>query len=126
MAIPKGIEGMTNEEIQREIERGGKFVIFPFCVSILVMTFRRSSGIYFIRNGEMALAKGWPFALISLFFGWWGFPWGLIWTPMTLFQTLSGGKDVTLDVLGAAQMAGGPVTGPTAIRDVGPQNPWAS
>jgi len=37
--------------------------------------------------------------LISLLVGWWGFPWGLIYTPMTLIQNLGGGKDVTREVL---------------------------
>jgi hypothetical protein len=107
MALAKGIEGMTGQDLQREIQRGGKFVVFPFCISLLVITFRRASDIHFIRHGESALAKGWPFLLISLFLGWWGIPWGFIWTPMTIYQTLNGGRDVTQEVVRALQLSGG-------------------
>ena len=125
MAKIVGVEGLTNEMVQEELQRGAKFVVFPYCISILIMTFRRSSDIYFIRSGQSAFAKAWPFALISLFFGWWGFPWGLIWTPIALFQTLFGGKDVTGEVLGAIQMAGGPAEPGPAVP-TGPQNPWSA
>jgi len=124
-----GIEGMTNEQLQSELSRGGKFVVFPYCISIVIMTFGRSSDIYFIRAGESAFGKGWPFALLSFFLGWWGVPWGLIRTPIALFQTLSGGKDVTSEIVGQIRMAGGaqgPPAGPQGPPSVGPQNPWSS
>ena len=35
------------------------------------------------------------YTLVSLVFGWWGFPFGLIYTPMALITNLSGGRDVT-------------------------------
>jgi len=33
-------------------------------------------------------------------FGWWGIPWGFIYTPMSIISNISGGKDVTQSVLG--------------------------
>lgn len=69
------------------------------------MTFKRSSSIYFINPGESAVAKGLPFSLISLVAGWWGIPWGPIWTLTTLATNLSGGKDVTREILAAAGLA---------------------
>jgi hypothetical protein len=33
--------------------------------------------------------------------GWWGIPWGPVWTLVTLGQNVSGGKDVTAPVLAA-------------------------
>ena len=95
----KGIEGMTADQIQREVERGGRFVIFQYCISALVITFRRNSPIYFVRAGESPVGKGLPWTLLTLVPGWWGFPWGLIWTPMALFTNLRGGKDVTAQVM---------------------------
>ena len=33
--------------------------------------------------------------LISLIFGWWGFPWGILWTPIALYHLWRGGRDCT-------------------------------
>jgi hypothetical protein len=33
--------------------------------------------------------------MVSLLLGWWGVPWGLIYTPLTLWSNLSGGREVT-------------------------------
>ncbi len=108
----QGAEGLTYEQIQQEVERGGKFVIYQYCFSVLVMTFRRSTDIYFIRSGENAVSKGMQWTLISLVAGWWGFPWGLIYTPMVLFQNLKGGKDVTPQMLGQYAQNAAPVAPP--------------
>lgn len=96
-----GIEGMSPAQLQRELERGGKFVIFQYCISIVVLTFRRPSTIYFVRGHESAAGKGLPFTLLSLVLGWWGIPWGPIYTIGSLVTNLSGGKDVTAEVVAA-------------------------
>lgn len=41
----------------------------------------------------------WPYSLLSFLFGWWGIPWGFIWTPMALYTNFSGGRDVTQQLL---------------------------
>ena len=129
MAEVKGIEGLSMDEVRDELAQGAKFVVFPYCISVLIMTFRRSSDIHFLRKGEVAFTKGWSFALISLFLGWCGFPWGLVYTPIALFQTLAGGKDVTQEVMGALQYAtppeGAPLAVPPIIDHSRPQNPWS-
>jgi hypothetical protein len=91
----KGIEGMSDAEVIGEIQRGGRFVYYQFCISILIMTFRRSSDIYLVREGESRVAKGMPWTLLSLVAGWWGIPWGPIYTIGALFKNLGGGEDVT-------------------------------
>lgn len=100
-----GTEGLTTQQIDAELAQGAKFVVYPYCVSILVMTFKRASAIHYIRPGESASAKALPYVLISLFFGWWGFPWGLIWTPATLTTSLRGGKDVTQQLMAAIRQS---------------------
>jgi hypothetical protein len=95
----KNLEGLTTDQMNRELAHGGKFVIFQFTISVIVMTFRRSSDIYFIRAGENGAIKGLPFTLLSLVFGWWGIPWGPIYTIGSLYKNLSGGKDVTQEIL---------------------------
>lgn len=102
-----GLEGMTTSEINFELQRGGKFVLFQYCVSALVVTFKRASGVYFLKSGESAFVKGLPFTAISFIAGWWGFPWGPIYTIRSLFVNLRGGKDITAEIIAATQLAKG-------------------
>jgi hypothetical protein len=95
----RGIEEMTAEDLNRELQRGGKFVLFQYCVSVVFMTFRRPTDIYFIRAGESAAGKSAGYTLLSLLAGWWGFPWGPIYTIGSISTNLKGGKDVTDDVI---------------------------
>ncbi len=99
MAKIKGIDELTVAEIYREIENGGKFVCFQYTVSVVVMTFKRSSNIHFIKAGQSTFSKSIPFTLITLGLGWWGVPWGPIYSLGSIFTNLSGGKDLTNEVL---------------------------
>lgn len=107
MAI-KNMEGLTTDQINRELAQGAKFVIYHYTISIVVMTFRRSSDIYFVRAGEGGVGKGLPYVLLSLVLGWWGIPWGPIYTIQSLYYNLGGGKDVTQDVLASVNNAAAP------------------
>lgn len=104
MAI-KNIDGLTNEQINTELAQGAKFVAYQYTISIIVMTFKRSSDVYFIRAGENATVKGLPYTFLSLILGWWGIPWGPVYTIGSLVSNLSGGKDVTQEILQAAAAA---------------------
>jgi hypothetical protein len=73
----------------------GRLVIYEYCISLLVVTLRRTSGIYRLRPGESGRLKGLPYALLSLLLGWWGIPWGVLYTPLVVLTNLSGGRDVT-------------------------------
>ena len=99
MAKINGIEGSSVADLSEQVGRGGRFVIFTYCVSILIMTFKTPTAIYYIRPGESTLGKALPFVLISMIFGWWGFPFGLIYTPWSILENLTGGRDVTKDVM---------------------------
>jgi hypothetical protein len=90
-----GIEGMSPDQLRFELQRGAKLVCYQYCVSILVITFRRSSDVYYIPAGESAVSKGLPWILLSLVAGWWGIPWGPIFTVQSLITNFKGGKDVT-------------------------------
>jgi hypothetical protein len=63
------------------------------------MTFKRPTDVYFIRAGEGTVGKSIGFTLVSLVVGWWGIPWGPIYTIGSLFTNLSGGKNVTNEVI---------------------------
>ncbi len=90
-----GIEGLSLEEMQSLVQQGAKFVMYEYAISILIMTFKRSSDVYFVKADENAIVKGLGFTAISLLFGWWGFPWGPIYTIGSVVNNLRGGKDVT-------------------------------
>jgi hypothetical protein len=60
------------------------------------------------------VTKGLPWCGVSLVLGWWGLPWGLIWTPMAIYKNLTGGIDVTSTV--CQQLIGKP-----AALAVGPE-----
>ncbi len=98
-----GTEGLDGQQLGLELQRGAKFVTYQYCISILILTFRRSSDIYFVRAGESAVGKGLGFSLISLFLGWWGIPWGPIYTIGSFITNFGGGKDVTTEVIASLQ-----------------------
>lgn len=94
-----GLEGLSGEQIVQEVQRGGRFVVFPYTLSIVVLTFSRHSEVKFLRAGEGSLGAALPYILLSMLFGWWGFPFGLIYTPISIGKCLMGGKDITAEVM---------------------------
>ena len=94
-----GVSEMTIQNLQSEVAAGGRFVVFQYCISILVMTFRRGSAIYFIRSGEGTLGLSIGYTMITLLLGWWGIPWGPIYTIGSLLTNFGGDKDVTKEVI---------------------------
>jgi hypothetical protein len=103
----KGIEGLTQEQIQMELQRGAKFVMYQYCISVLVMTFKRPSSIYFIRAGEGSIGKGIGFSGLTLLLGWWGIPWGPIYTLQSFWVNFTGGRDVTQEIISSASSSEG-------------------
>ena len=93
------LETQTRQWVANEIKNGGRFVTFSYTISVVIMTFRRPSDVYFLRNGESPLKHRWSWRLISLFLGWWGFPFGPIHTIKSLYDGFTG-IDITADVLG--------------------------
>ncbi len=106
MAQIDGLEGLDGAALAREMDRGGRFVTFSYCVSIVLMTFKRPSKIFFIRAGEGTFGKSLPYTLLTLVVGWWGFPWGPIYTVWALVANLGGGTDVTDEVIASLELGG--------------------
>jgi len=96
----KNIDGLSAEDLQSEEEKGGRFVYFAYTISLLVVTFKRTSGVYLIRKDESIKAKAFPFTLLTVLFGWWGIPYGPKYTWQSIRTNLRGGKDVTDEVMG--------------------------
>ena len=95
----KNIDGLSADALQQEIIKGGRFIYYPFTISFLIVTFKRTSGVYLLRAGENAIAKGLPYFFLSLLFGWWGIPWGPKYTLASIRTNLQGGKNVTDEVM---------------------------
>lgn len=95
----RGMNGLTLDELQREIALGGRFVFYKYCVSMIVVTMQRPSDVYFVRGSESAVFHGLPYSALTLLFGWWGIPWGPIYSVSALANNFRGGHDVTNEVL---------------------------
>lgn len=87
------------EQLSEKVALGGKFVVYQYAISLVMITLERLSPVYFIEPGEHATkyAKSW--SRISLMFGWWGIPWGPIKTLQSLATNRKGGVDVTRDIM---------------------------
>lgn len=110
-----GAESLTPADLREAVARGGRFVLFQYCFSVIVMSFKRSSPVFFIKPGESTFAKAAPYCLISLFAGWWGIPWGPVWTLTTLATNMSGGRNVTPAVLSALGLAAPATLAPPVV-----------
>lgn len=92
------IREWTTADLRAELDRGTRFLRFEYCISFIFITFRRPGPLHLVRQGQRGLAPLLKYSLLSLFLGWWGVPWGLIYTPLTLVTNLTGGCDVTKEV----------------------------
>ncbi|MCX7699745.1 MAG: hypothetical protein N2039_02610 [Gemmataceae bacterium] len=88
----------------------GRFVFFETCISFLVFSMRIPSEVRYIPPGRRAWIEGLPFTVLTLLLGWWGLPWGLMYTPLALATNLSGGCDVTDEILARRASANRAVT----------------
>lgn len=95
----KNIRGLSGENLQDEVKEGGRFIYYVFTISLIVVTFKRTSGVYLIRKKDNKVTKGIGFTLLSLLFGWWGIPYGPKYTLESIVTNVKGGKDVTDEVM---------------------------
>jgi hypothetical protein len=106
-----GVDNLTAAELEAGLAAGGRFVFYEYCISFVVLTLRCPTGIRYLPPAEWGVLRGLPYVLVSLLLGWWGVPWGIIYTPLTIFTNLSGGQDVTEQVCDFVLSAkGGAVT----------------
>lgn len=89
-------EELSEETVGQRDLQGARIVVFEYCISLIFVTFKRTSFGYLIQPHQGTFTKALPYILISLFLGWWGFPWGPIYTISSIFKNLFGGIDVGL------------------------------
>jgi hypothetical protein len=97
--IPSGTHGKTARQIVEEVAAGGRFVIYQYVFSIILLSFRRSSPITYIPPGRSGVGPAFGWSFLSMTLGWWGFPWGIIYTIGALWRNAAGGVDVTEPIL---------------------------
>lgn len=95
----KGFDGVSPEELEWELDHGACFVAYEYCISVFIISFHRTSDPVFVRHNEDPMTKGLSYTLLTLFAGWWGIPFGPIFSIMSLYTNFRGGKDVTDEVL---------------------------
>jgi len=88
-------EDLSDQEIAARIACGYRLVFFEYCFSFVLDTARRRSPIFLLATTDHGWKKRMRYSLISFFAGWWGVPWGLIYTPIVIVSNLVGGCDVT-------------------------------
>ncbi|MEN2401069.1 hypothetical protein GKZ90_0014880 [Flavobacterium sp. MC2016-06] len=93
------IEGLTLFEIKQLVLQGGKFISFPYIASVFPKTLKKASNTYFIRPEESSFKYSLYFLFLNLSISWLALPWKPIYTLKSLFYDITGGKDVTLNVL---------------------------
>jgi hypothetical protein len=93
-----GISDLSEEQVRHELSLGARFVVYQYCMSMIIITRREPSEAYFIRPNESAVAKGLKYSLLTCVVGWWGIPWGPIFTVQTLYRNFRGGIDVTEEI----------------------------
>lgn len=92
------VSKLSIDEINQYLAEGARFVRFSYAISIVVMTFKRESKVYFIRKNDATFAEGWPYSLLSFLLGWWGIPFGPIYTIWALIENAKG-RDVTKEMI---------------------------
>lgn len=67
----------TFEDLKKEIDNGGRFIMFPYTISILAFPLSFFSPAILVKKGESISKYKWRYNLISSIFGWWGVILGL-------------------------------------------------
>ncbi len=96
-----GLENLTVSELNDELKKGAQFICYQYCISVGIMTMRRSSRTFFIKGDSNKIVKGLRYSLLTFLVGWWGIPWGPIYTVQSIWINFKGGHDITGEVLRA-------------------------
>ena len=100
----KGAKGMTIASLRSAVAGGARIVMYPYAESWLLVSFKRTTDPTLLLPGTSRLSTAIVPILHSLLFGWWGFPWGPIFTIQTIWQSARGGIDITDAVMPALEL----------------------
>ncbi|MCK4260564.1 MAG: hypothetical protein KAX49_16425 [Halanaerobiales bacterium] len=72
-----------------------ELVQYQACLSFLIISVKVKSK-FFVKESHFTLSINVVYSLIALIIGWWGLPWGLIYTIQALANNITGGKRLKL------------------------------
>ena len=67
-------------------------------ISLIIVSYKMPSR-YFVKDHHITPFHSFFFSLMSMCLGWWGIPWGPIYTFQALFKNLTGGKSTSVSAL---------------------------
>lgn len=108
----EGVRPLSPEEIRSRLAHGARLVRFEVCLSVLLFTIRRQSAVFLTESRVRRGLLGLRYSLASLLLGPWGVPWGLIWTPWSVWVNLTGGVDETDAILASLDARDNPSAAP--------------
>ncbi len=94
------VEAMGLAELRDYIRCGYRCVRFVRCVSNGFSTVEKRSRVYLTESWQDRYLRGLGYSFWSLALGPWGVPWGLWRTLESVRTNLTGGEDVTHELLG--------------------------
>ncbi len=94
-----GTARLSAQEVRDKVNEGWRFLQFEETRSFVIFTQRKYTDIYFVPPYESHLGYAKKHILITALFGWWGIPWGLVGTPMSILRNFRGGRNMTHEVV---------------------------
>lgn len=109
-----------------EITSTSKLVSYTFVVSMGVITHRSESRYYFedVEKSKADMVKLFS-TLGSLLFGWWGIPWGPIWTIKAVIDNMANSDEITWGTLAGAKEGEYNIQSDNAVRTLAELNTGA-
>lgn len=90
---------VPTDELLERLRAGWRCVRFEGCYSFLLGTVVRRSTVYLTPNWQSRCWRGFGYTATTFLLGPWGIPWGPVWTVRSAWTNLTGGVDVTTEVL---------------------------
>ncbi|QLH44448.1 MAG: hypothetical protein HWD58_01740 [Bacteroidota bacterium] len=87
------------QDLEEKIQRGGRFVVFPYAISFLVVTMQQLSPAIYISGDKDLNFFARKYVRKNYQYGLWAIPWGIIKTFDYLKAIREGGLDVTEDIM---------------------------
>lgn len=90
---------MSNAELRDYVQKGWRCVRYLWCTSNVIHTVERKSRVHLTENWQDRYLRGLGYSFLSLALGPWGVPWGLWRTAESIWTNLTGGLDVTDEMI---------------------------